>query len=127
MKDKNGYKSCVIYIGECSCGSHYIGETKRNEEVRWNEYSNPTKSSEPSKHHGSNINHYFTCVVILNAPKKAKTRKNLDASYNALWKPDLNEQKDFDRLVYLEMVSHRATNDIIHTPTKEVHFFFFLV
>ena len=46
---------------------------------------------------------------------------------NALWKPDLNEQKDFDRLVYLEMVSHRATNDIIHTPTKEVHFFFFLV
>ena len=127
MKDKNGYKSCVIYIGECSCGSHYIGETKRNEEVRWNEHSNPTKSSEPSKNHGSNINHYFTCVVILNAPKKAKTRKNLDASYNALWKPDLNEQKDFDRLVYLEMVSHRATNDIIHTPTKEVHFFFFLV
>ena len=75
MKDKNGYKSCVIYIGECSCGSHYIGETKRNEEVRWNEHSNPTKSSEPSKHHGSNINHYFTCVVILNAPKKAKTWK----------------------------------------------------
>ena len=31
--------------------------------------------------------------------KNAKTRKNLKASYTALWKPDLNEQKDFERLV----------------------------
>ena len=30
--------------------------------------------------------------------KNAKTRKNLNASYIALWKPDLNEQKDFERL-----------------------------
>ena len=33
-----------------SCGSRYIGETKRNAEVRWNEHNNPTKSLEPSKH-----------------------------------------------------------------------------
>ena len=26
LKDKNDYKSCVIYKGDCSCGSHYIGE-----------------------------------------------------------------------------------------------------
>ena len=31
--------------------------------------------------------------------KNAKTRKNLEASYIALWKPNLNEQKDFERLV----------------------------
>ena len=31
--------------------------------------------------------------------KNTKTRKNLEASYIALWKPDLNEQKDFERLV----------------------------
>ena len=31
--------------------------------------------------------------------KNAKTRKNLEASYIALWRPDLNEQKDFERLV----------------------------
>ena len=84
--------------GDCSCGFRYIDETKRNAEVRWNEH-NPTKSSEPSKHLRSNINHYFTWVVISNAPKNAKTRKNLEASYIALWKPDLNEQKDFERLV----------------------------
>ena len=99
LKDKSDYKSCVIYKGDCSCGSRYIGETKRNAEVRWNEHNNPTKSSEPSKHLRSNINHYFTWAVISNAPKNAKTRKNLEASYIALWKPDLNEQKDFERLV----------------------------
>ena len=34
LKDKNGYKSYVIYKGDCSWGSRYNGETKRNEEVR---------------------------------------------------------------------------------------------
>ena len=38
-------------------------------------------------------------LVISNAPKNAKTRKNLEASYIALWKPDLNEKKDLDRQV----------------------------
>ena len=52
-----------------------------------------------SKHLRSNNNHYFTWAVILNAPKNTKTRKNLEALYFTLWKPDLNEQKDFERLV----------------------------
>ena len=38
-------------------------------------------------------------AVISNAPKNAKTRKNLEASYIALWKSGINEQKDFERLV----------------------------
>ena len=54
LKDKNDYKSCVIYTRDCSCGSHYIGKTKRNAEVSLNEHNNPTKSSEPSKHLRSN-------------------------------------------------------------------------
>ena len=61
--------------------------------------NNPTKSSEPSKHHRSNINHCFIWAVISNAPKNANTRKNLKALYIAPWKPDLNKQKDFERLV----------------------------
>ena len=68
-------------------------------EVRWNEHNNLTKSSESSKYLGGNINHDFTWAVILNTPKNAKTRKNLEASYIALWKHDLNQQKDFERLV----------------------------
>ena len=90
---------CVIYKGDCSSGSRYIGETKCNKKVRWKEHNNPTKNSEPSKHLRSNINHYFTWAVISIAPKNAKTRKNLEASNIALWKPDFNEQKDFERLV----------------------------
>ena len=66
-KDKSDYKSCVIYKGDCCCVSCYIGETKRNAEVRWSEHNNPTKSSEPSKRLGSNSNHYFTWCVISNA------------------------------------------------------------
>ena len=97
LKDKNG----VIYKGDCSCSLHYIGETKRNAEVRWIEHNNSNKSSEPSKHLRSNMNHYFTWAVISNARKNAKTKKNLEASYIALWKPDLNKQKDFERLVLL--------------------------
>ena len=50
LKDKNDYKSCIIYKGDFSCGSCYIGETKGIVEVRWNKHNNPTKSSEPSKH-----------------------------------------------------------------------------
>ena len=40
-----------------------------------------------------------TWPVVWNAPKNTKTKKNLKASYLALWKPDLNKQKDFERLV----------------------------
>ena len=96
LKDKNDYKSCVIYKRYCSCGSRYIGETKRNAEVRWNKHNNPNKSSEPSKHLRSNINYYFTWAVISNAPKNVKTKKNLEALYISLGKPALNEQKDFN-------------------------------
>ena len=69
-------------------------------EIRWNEHNNLSKSSEPSKHLQSNINHCFTWAVI--------------SSYISLWWHDLNEQNDFERF-YLEMVSHRAINDIIQT------------
>ena len=118
----------MIYKGDCSCGSRYIGEIKRNAEVRWNEHNNPAKSSEPSKHLRSYINHYFTWAVIPNAPKNAKTRKNLDqASYMALWKPNINEKGTLKNWIYLEMVSHRAIDNIMQTPKKEVHFFFFSV
>ena len=140
------FPTSVIYKWDSSCDSRYIGKTKRNVEVRQNVHNNPTKSSEPSKHLWSNINHCFTWAVITNAPdqdnatkrnsktrwdehdnltkssepskhlwsninhcfrwtvisnglKNAKTRKNLEASYTAVWKPNTSEQKDFERLV----------------------------
>ena len=92
------YKSRDIYKGDCCYGSRYIDKTKYNAEVRWNDHSDPSKSSEPSKHVQNNINHCFTWSIISNAPKNAKITKNLEASYDALQKPDLNEQKDLQRL-----------------------------
>ena len=62
---------------------------KHNVELRWNEHINPTISLEPSRHLRSNMNHCCTWTVISNVPKNAKTRKNLETSYTALWKPGL--------------------------------------
>ena len=92
LKDKTYYKSCVIYKGYFSCCSRYIGETKRNIEIRWNKLNNLTKRLGLSRHLRRNINHYFTWVSISNAPRNTKNRKNLEASYITLWKPYLNEQ-----------------------------------
>jgi len=99
LKDKSDYQSCVIYKGICSCGSSYVGETKRNALTRWGEHNNPTKKSEPSKHLRQHIEHVFTWTILCRAPKNTRTRKNLEASFIALLKPDLNEQSDFDILV----------------------------
>ena len=109
-KDKSDYKSCVIYKGDCSCGSCYIGETKRNAEVRWSEHNNPTNSSEPSKRLGSNSNHYFTWCVISNAWKNAETGKNLMSKRTL---------KDW---FYLEMVSHRPIDNIMQLPRTKCIF-----
>ena len=75
LKDKNDHKLCVICKGDCYCGSRYVGETKRNAVVRWNEHNNPTKSSESLKHLRSNIIHYFTWAVISKAPKMLRPRR----------------------------------------------------
>ena len=42
--------SLIVKSNQSNCGSRYIGETKRNADVRWNEHNNLAKSSEPSKH-----------------------------------------------------------------------------
>ena len=102
LKDKNDYNLCFIYKGNFSCVSRYIVEARRNAELRWNEQNKATKSSEPSKHFRSNIDHCFPWAMISNPPKNVKTVKNLEASYIALWKPDLNEQRDFEILVLLK-------------------------
>ena len=39
LKSNNPHTSCKIYEGTSSCGETYIGETKRNVEVRWSEHN----------------------------------------------------------------------------------------
>ena len=46
----------------------------------------------------TNILHGLSFQIL---KKNAKIRKDLEASYIALWKSDINEQKDFQRLVFV--------------------------
>ena len=45
LKDKSLHPACKIYEGICICGEKYIGETKRNVEIRWMEHNTPRDKS----------------------------------------------------------------------------------
>ena len=66
-------------------------------------------------------------LSFLMLQKNAKTRKNLETSYIALWNLILPNKRTLKDWFHLEMVSRRAINDIMQTTKKEVHFFFFLI
>jgi len=99
LKSKNPHPSCKLYQGQCSCGALYIGETKRNVQVRWKEHNDPRKNSEPAKHLYQNPNHSFTWSVIMSAPQNTRVRKNLEASLVALHRPSLNNQVETKKLL----------------------------
>lgn len=50
LRDKVAHRSCVIYIGDCSCKLSYMGEIKRNSEVRWKKDKYLAGKPEPAKH-----------------------------------------------------------------------------
>ena len=66
LKDQNDCKSCVIYKENCSCGSHYTGEAKRNAEVKWNEHNNSTKRSDISKATLTTVLHGLSFQMLQN-------------------------------------------------------------
>ena len=98
LKDKSLHPACKIYEGICICGEKYIGETKRNVEIRWMEHSTPSDKSNPAKHLRDNIDHSFTSKVICNAPNRKLARKILEAYFIATMKPSLNDKIDSDLL-----------------------------
>ena len=99
FKDKSLHPSCKIYCGLCSCGEDYVGETKRNVSVRYDDHKKPSKKSKPAAHLGQNIDHYFTWKILCNAPSNARTRKNIEGFFIAILRPNLNEQTDSDALI----------------------------
>ena len=101
LKDKNLHPSCKIYYGLCSCGEDYVGETKRNVSVRYDEHNKPFKKSKPAAHLNQNIEHYFTWKILSNAPSNARMRKNTETFFLAIMRPSLNEQRGSDVLILL--------------------------
>ena len=92
LKSRNTHPSCVIYEGVCSCQESYIGETVRNVEIRWKEYEDTQKDSEPAKHLKNNPTHSFIWNVLLPVSSIRRIRQNMEASMIALKRPSLNER-----------------------------------
>ena len=98
LRYENDYKWYVIYKGKSSCGSRYISETERMQKL---DGMNIIIQLIVQNH--QNILEATSTTVLHGLPfqmlqKNSNTRKNLKAWYIAFWKPDLNEQKDFERL-----------------------------
>ena len=98
LKSRNSHPACKIYQEVCSCGPIYIGETKRNVELRWSEHDDPRGKSEPANHLFHNPTHSFHWSIIMNASQNTRIRKNLEASIVALKRPDLNNQVESKKL-----------------------------
>ena len=99
LKSKNPHPSCKIYQGVCNeCGLSYIGETKRNVEVRWGEHDDTKGKSEPAIHLKQNPSHSFSWNILMSASQNTRVRKNLEASIVAYCKPKLNNQLESKKL-----------------------------
>ena len=87
----NTHRSHVVYKGDCSCGVDYIGETRRNVEVRVDEQSNPSNDSEPARHLRENPAHSFSWRLLCTAQSFHK-RRIIEGLMSQQWSPSLNKQ-----------------------------------
>ena len=73
LKDRIKHKANIVYKGICSYNESYIGETKRNAEIRWKEHcSNNDKKSEVAEHLLKNPGHTINWQVITTAPTTSR-------------------------------------------------------
>ena len=99
LKGKNPHPSCGIYEGVSVCEQTYIGETRRNVELRWEEHENTSKDSKLAKHLKENLSHKFSWKILFAAPENKRIRKIYEASEIALKRPSLNEQSECKKLL----------------------------
>ena len=92
--------SSVVYEGKCNCGGNYIGETGRNVTIRWDEYSDISKNSEPAKHLYQFPEHRFNWKILRRVPNIIRQRKIHEAYYVMCLCPTLNNQME---LTYLTL------------------------
>ena len=90
LKDPVINKANVFYEGTCSCCEFYVGETKRNSEVRWREYCSTKKTSEVGDHLLLNPGHKVNWEILTNAPKQVNKREILEAFYIQTLQPTLS-------------------------------------
>ena len=101
LKDRIKHKANIVYKKTCSCNESYIGETKRNAEIRWKEHcSNTDKKREIAKHLLKNPGHTIDWQVITSAPHQRNKQKILEACYITKFKSCPNNQLDI-KIKYL--------------------------
>ena len=83
----------------CICRETYIGETRRNAQIKWHDHEDPKKESEPAKHFRNHPDQSFSCQMLLSVPAKNHIRKTMKASLITLNRPTLNEQVESHRLL----------------------------
>ena len=97
LKDHVVHKANVVYKGTCSCSKLYVGEAKRNTEVRWKEHCSTKKTSEVGDHLLMNPGHTVNWEILTNAPKQVNKRKILEVFYIRTLQPTLNNQLNTKR------------------------------
>ena len=98
-KDQVQHLGCVIYKAVCSCGADYIGQTRRNVKIRWNEHESGTdKNSKCFKHLQEHLSHSFRWSVLSIAPRNTFKWKILKAYFIKIMVPSHNSQMNSDVL-----------------------------
>ena len=100
IKDENMHPVCKVYEGICSCNVNYIGETKRNVEIRWQEHNDIRRDSEPAKHLKENPDHVFKWNILMSAPINLKIRKILESYTIKVKRPILNDQLENNLILF---------------------------
>ena len=98
LKDRVKHMSYVLYEGKRSCVRRYIGQTIRNNNIRWNEHESTTGKSEAAKHLADSRSHMFTWNILASGPFHFRKRKILEAFFITKLKPDLNDQIEYHAL-----------------------------
>ena len=97
LKDKNDYKSSVIYKRDCPCGScslvkpnviQKLNGMKIIIQLKFQNHQNTFEATSTTVLHGLSFQMFQKML------RPGETLK----SYIALWKPDVDEEKDFERL-----------------------------
>ena len=83
---------------------YYIGESRRNVRIRWDEHEDPKKDSELAKQLRNHPGHSFSGKILLSASANNHIRKIMEASMIALNRPTLNEEVESDKLLLFQNV-----------------------
>ena len=104
---KNNYftfNKFAIWI--CVCEETYIGETRRNVELQWEEHENTSKDSEPAKYLKENLNRKFSWKISFTAAENKRIRKILEASEVVFKRPSKTNKLNLKSFCYFVTVSH---------------------